>query len=187
MSIKKIISSFRNKDISSQRLLYEMFYKRVYNTAYLVTKDIHLADDVVQETFIKAFRNMDQISEFEKIGAWLSVIATRTAIDLLNKRKGHIITPVDPGILERELDKYHKMDEIDRISLKDNVRELIDQLSPEQRAVIILKYYHDMKDEEIASTLGLSVGTVKSRVSRAKDKMRQSIIASDRGDNYGSV
>lgn len=189
MSIKEwFSSSFRKKDDSSQRLLYEMFYKRVYNTAYFVTKDPHLADDVVQETFIKAFRNMERITDSEKVGAWLSVIATRTAIDLLKSQKGHIVTLVDPGVLELEIDKNRSHNEVDLLTMKESVRELIDQLSPEYRAVIILKYLYDMKAEEVATKLDVSIGTVKSRLFRAKSKMRQSVMASDvRGEKYENV
>lgn len=163
-----------------------MFYKRVYNTAYFVTRDSHLADDVVQETFIKAFRNMERITDAEKVGAWLSVIATRTAIDILKKQKGHIVTLVDPGVLELELERNFGQSELELLTIKESVRELIEQLPPEYRAVIILKYLYDMKEEEVATKLGISIGTVKSRIFRAKDKMRQSIKAGDnvRGDKY---
>lgn len=190
MSIKGWFStSFRKKDDSSQKLLYEMFYKRVYNTAYFVTKDAYLADDVVQETFIKAFRNMEKITDSEKVGAWLSVIATRTAIDLLKKQKGHIVSLVDPGILELEIDKNYSYNEADLFTMKESVRELINELSPEYRAVIILKYLYDKKEEEVAAELGIGIGTVKSRIFRAKNKMRQSIIGREQvgGDNYEKV
>jgi RNA polymerase sigma factor (sigma-70 family) len=170
MGLNDLFGSFRKQSPDAQRLLYDMFHKRVYNTAFFVTKDKHLAHDVVQETFLKAFHHMDCITDSEKTGAWLTVIATRTAIDLLRRRKGHIFTPVDPDLIDKELSQGFENREIESYAFKEAVWEKIDLLSPEHRSVIVLKYLEGMTEEEIAENIGISRSAVKSRLHRGKKR-----------------
>jgi RNA polymerase sigma factor (sigma-70 family) len=164
----------RKDDAEFHRMIYEMFQKRVYQTAYYITKDVHLAQDITQETFIKALRNIHRLTDKEKVGAWLFTIATRTAIDVLRKQNKYSIS-FDEAIIEGEA--YHSQAastvefEVERLLEKEELWSHIEKLSPDYRAVIVLKYIHDFKDEEIAETLDCSVGTIKSRLHRAKKKL----------------
>jgi RNA polymerase sigma factor (sigma-70 family) len=177
MGLKKTYEDVRAKDPDSPRMLYDAYRHRVYRTAYFVTKDCHLADDVVQETFFKAFRRIGQLNHYDNIGAWLSVIAKRTAIDLLRRRKGHIFTSFDPQLIENDSLHSCKGTSIESFTCFD-LREMIDQLSPKHRTVITMKYMLDMKEEEIADRIGVSQGAVKSRLYHARIKLKQSIESS---------
>jgi RNA polymerase sigma factor (sigma-70 family) len=164
----------RTDDVEFHQWIYEMFYKRVYQTAYYITKDVHLAQDVTQETFIKALRNIHRLTDKEKVGAWLFTIATRTAIDVLRKQNKYSIT-LDDAFIEGEA--YHSQaastveSEVEKMLEKEELWCHIEKLSHDYRAVIVLKYIHDFKDEEIAETLDCNVGTIKSRLHRAKKKL----------------
>jgi DNA-directed RNA polymerase specialized sigma24 family protein len=85
--IKGLLQRIIRKDKQSERVLFEMFHNRVYRTAYMITNDHYLAQDVVQETFEKAFKGLDKLKDPEKTGAWLGSIATTTAMDLMRKKK----------------------------------------------------------------------------------------------------
>src|SRR5690606_3748211 len=135
-----------------------------------ITKDTHLSHDIVQETFIKAFKHIDRVKEPNKIGAWLSVIASRTSLDVLKKHKNHSSILVD---LNKKQTEVVPENECDKFIMKLTVREKINELSPQHRVVIMLKYIKDMKETEIAENIGISIGTVKSRLNRAKIKLKK--------------
>ncbi|QYR24081.1 RNA polymerase sigma factor [Paenibacillus sp. sptzw28] len=157
-----------------------MFYHRIYSTAYFITQDRDLAQDIVQETFIKAFKHMHTLEDGKKIGAWLSSIASRLALDYLRKIKRWNDVATEDLIIDEEINKkQNQTSSIETIMeerfLKTVLRQEINALGPDYRQVIILKYEYDMKDEEIAKALEISVGTVKSRLHRAKQKLKDSL------------
>ncbi|MHA6259968.1 RNA polymerase sigma factor [Sporosarcina sp. CAU 1771] len=177
--IKELLYKFSKKDSDSERVIFEMFYQRVYYTAYYIIKDRDLAQDVLQETFIKAFDNMHTVRDGEKLGAWLAAIATRTAIDYLRKLKrwndiatedeiiGDIISKNDDALTTLETIVEEKF--IGRILLQE-----IDGLSAEHKEVLLLYYYADMKYEEISNALEIKIDTIKTRIYRAKLKLKES-------------
>jgi RNA polymerase sigma factor (sigma-70 family) len=182
--LKRLLKKFRKQDDEAIRILYEMFYQRVYRTAYYITKDHHLAQDILQETFIKAFNHMDQLEDGENVGAWLTTITSRTAIDYLRKQKRWNDMPADNVLLEKEtaitlIISSSVKTEMEEGWLKEDLQCMIDKLSPNYRAVIILKYIHEFKDQEIAEILNESIGTVKSRIHRAKHKLKSLVLGSD--------
>ncbi|WP_261796017.1 RNA polymerase sigma factor [Numidum massiliense] len=158
-----------------QRILFEMFYQRVYKTAYYIVKDEHLAQDVLQDTFIKAFRHIEQCPDGERAGAWLATIASRTAIDYIRKQKRRNALPFDNVLIEnnafqREVASSVEQTVEDAFAIEEILRE-IDSLDADSRVVLILKYLHELKDQEIAEALDVKLGTVKSRIFRAKQKL----------------
>jgi RNA polymerase sigma factor (sigma-70 family) len=147
--LKKII----RKEQDSERVLFEMFYNRVYRTAYMITNDHYLAQDVVQETFEKAFNRLDSLKDVEKTGAWLGAIATSTAKDMLRKKIRWNDVATEDVYIEKEITKTENSalveNEIEAEFTKQTIRKHISTLKLEYRQVIILKYIHELKDEEI--------------------------------------
>src|SRR5699024_218700 len=157
------------KDHPSEQILFEMFYGRVYRTAYMIVKDHHLAQDVVQETFAKAFNQLHRLKDPEKTGAWLGTIATTTAIDMIRKRNRWIDVVTEDVYVEWELSSHRSNSveaEVERAFLIKSIRSHIFMLNENHKQVMILKYIHDMTDAEIAEELGIKIGTVKSRIFR---------------------
>lgn len=181
--LKNILKKFRKKDDDAKRILFEMFHEQVRRKAYYITKDHYLAQDILQETFIKAFNNMGQLKDGGNVGAWLTTIATRTAIDFIRKQERWNDIPIENVFIEKEtisqLLSCTVEAEVEQKWLKENLRCIIDELPPNFRAVIILKYIHELKDQEIAEILDENVGTVKSRIHRAKDKLKSLVLRSD--------
>lgn len=168
---------FKNqKNKEKYRTIFNLFYDRVYRTAYYFTKDRHLAQDVLQETFVKAFRNLDHVEDEEKIGAWLTTIASRTAIDEIRKQKRWNGIPTENIIMENQ----YFMEEVapslesqvEEREIKEQIRFHIQRLSEHDQLILFLKYINECKDEEIAELLDIKVGTVKSRLHRAKNKLK---------------
>ncbi len=148
--------------------LYQKHYKKVYSYAYSILRDHFLAQDAVQETFIKIFRwfsarKVDDIQE-----GWLNVISRNTAIDLYRKRMRSQEFSCDrmeviSGAVDMGLDSsFEKSDEY----------ELLEGLNPEQRKALLLVYGCGLTYKQLASMQKKSLGAVKTQIHRAKKKLQ---------------
>lgn len=132
----------------------------------------HRAEDLTQETFVRVLR---ALPAFEPAGpatltTWILTIATRLALNELRK-------PV-PASLEREPVVEDRADHAsERARLGEAIARGVAKLPEGQRAVLVLREYHELEYTEIADALEIDVGTVKSRLSRARDALREHLIA----------
>ncbi|MFT9488203.1 MAG: RNA polymerase sigma factor [Tepidibacillus sp.] len=169
--MKDSIPQFQSEKHQLERVIFEMFYHRVYNTAYFIIQDRHLAQDVVQETFFKAFQNMHKVEDGHKLGAWLGTIATRTAIDFLRKVKKRNDFVAENVMIDETIN-HAKESSVEQVIEEQFLKNLIQQniagLKAEYKQVIVLKYEYDLHDKEIAQVLEISVSAVKSRLHRAR-------------------
>ncbi|TLS54334.1 sigma-70 family RNA polymerase sigma factor [Paenibacillus antri] len=154
--------------------LVTLYGDRVYRKAYGMVKDPHLAQDVAQETFLKAYRHLDTVLDERRAGAWLSKIATNAAIDLMRKRRCWNGIPMEPEPLEGVCgaDAEGVEEVVCRRLGAEQLMEQIAWLKPAYREVVWMKIRYGSKDAEIAERLGVSIGTVKSRFHRAKRFIR---------------
>lgn len=164
--------------------VYSKHAKRLYYIAYQYTRDEFLAEDIVQESFLKAYRKLDTVEDNGKLGAWLSAITARTAIDFLRSEKRRQWTPLDYA----ELEPLHGVgagagsgsstEEAAVIRLfQEEIGGSIENLSKEFQEVLILKMQYGLKETEIASRLNLKSATVKTRLYRARKQLRQILAA----------
>lgn len=164
------------EEYQMERVIFEMFYRRVYDTAYFILQDSYLAQDVVQETFLKAFQNIDKVQDGTKLGSWLGTIAARTAVDVLRKERKYRFAAENLMVNETTT-AYNQSNNVEKIIenrfVKNLVRQQIAGLKPEYRQVIILKYLYELQDQEIADALDLSLSAVKSRLHRARLALRR--------------
>ncbi|RCW73181.1 RNA polymerase sigma factor [Saliterribacillus persicus] len=176
--LKKILKKAQPTE-EEFRLLYDMFYSRVYRDVFFIVRDPYIAQDALQETFIKVYKYLNRIDDREKMGAWISTIATRTAIDILRKRKVGVEIYPDKDI-ERDAEMEEGFEkEIEQLVenqvKKDTLIWKIEELKPEYREVILLKHIHEMSIKEIAVTLVLTESTVKTRLHRARRVLKERI------------
>lgn len=151
--------------------LYQQHFSRVYRTAFFITGDHQSSEDIVQDAFLKAFANLHKLQDRQKFGSWISVIASNCAVDLLRKHKKLIISDnmeefggeADDGNPSASWEKEENIRE---------VRGALARLEPEDREILVLKYYNELSINEIASMLAAPPGTIKSRLFRARDKVR---------------
>lgn len=154
--------------------IYKLFYRKVFHEAYFVTGDIHLAQDVLQETFIKAFIQLDSLRDQDKIGKWLSTIANRTAIDYIRKENRNRIEEYDETLMTSiQIELVLTVEDIVEWNLiVDDITDKIMELKEEYREIVIFKYIHELKQREIAALTNLNIGTVKSRLHRAMKALK---------------
>ncbi len=135
---------------------------------------------------------MENIQDDKKTGAWLSVVATNAAIDLLRKRKRWNGIPTDDVILLNQMQQLAETNsiveqEVIHTLLIEQIQAQFGKLNPEHRQAILLKYYHGLKDEEIAKLTGSSAGTIKSRLHRARKKIQSLLLSQEQQDEKESV
>lgn len=147
-------------------------YATLLRRAFLLVGDHGRAEDLVQTSLISVYPRWRRVND---PAAYLRTVMVRTAITWRSRRwSGE--TPTDPLPETTE-----RPDGADEIALADAVRRALMELPPEQRAVVVLRYFEDCSEAETASALGCSVGTVKSRGSRALASLRASGLLAEEG------
>lgn len=167
---ERICTLVRQNDAVSRQELFEAFYGRTYAVAFNILRSREKAEDIVQDTFIKAFNSIDQLRDEVKFGAWLAVIASNLARNFLKREKKVMFTDDDDLLHSGSEGSDTERSAMHRLEV-EQVRQAVKKLPPEQYQVIVLLYYHDLKIEEIARMLSLKPGTVKSRLHRARRKL----------------
>src|SRR5690349_7182948 len=138
-----------------------------------MTGDPALAEDLAQDTFVKAFRSLAAFDSTRRLSSWLFRIAHNTAIDALRRNKTLTVTLDDD---ERSIDPPAAAvpDPVERRALGHALQAALGRLRPDQRAAVILRYDDGMSYEEIGRVLGVPESTARSHVHRArKDLARQ--------------
>lgn len=157
-------------------MLFEMFYNKVYKIAYFITQDKHLTEDIVQETFIKVFKNIGKLNDYSRLEGWISTITRNTAIDFLRKQNkwNEILTSDVIHMSTHKLTENYSIVEakVEMFLTMEEIKEALKNLSPIHREILLLKLIEEKSDNEIAKQLNISTGTVKSRYHRAKEQMR---------------
>ncbi len=152
--------------------MYEHFHKLIYHIAYNLTKDVHLSQDIVQETFLKAYVKIDTLMDGSKTKAWLTSIARFTAIDFIRKRsKLSEVCIEDHEELHPIQDHYPLEEEIEARFLMSSIESNIKKLPLSQQEVMVLKVTADLSDKEIGFKLNLPPSTVKTRFHRARKQL----------------
>jgi RNA polymerase sigma-70 factor (ECF subfamily) len=156
--------------------LMERHYPRLYRLALSYVRNPDDALDVVQETFVKAFQKADRWDGSTEAGPWLSRVAVNQSIDRWrrNRRRQATFTPLAEGAHDESLaaggpDPDRR---VLRREMRDRLSAALEGLPDRQRAVVVLRHYQEMSLDEIAQTLGMRLGTVKSTLHRALGRMR---------------
>lgn len=155
------------KELTIRRMIAE-HQAPLLRLCYLYLHDVQLAEDAVQETFIKAARTLDSFRGEASVKTWLTSIAVRTCCDM---RRGFWFRRVDRRITPEMLPDSAQDAAEDEAALTIAVMNL----PKKEREAILLYYYQDMNVSEIAQALGVTQPTVSYRLKRAREKLRQEL------------
>jgi len=153
---------------------------KIFNAIYSFVGDYDDALDLTQETFIHAFRHLHSFRQESSISTWIYTIAMNVCKKSHNKRKKISLVFTD-SIDDPKTNSYAMNQTLQDQTVEENIeideeqlfiRQEISSLPKKYKTVIILKYLQDLSYEEIAEIVGCNVGTVKSRLSRAKEKLK---------------
>ena len=173
------ISRARGGDSDAFRPLVERHSQPIFRVAYRMTGNQHDADDVVQETFLRAYRTLDRFEERSNFSTWLHRIAVNCSLDLLRARGRHDRHyGGDPE--EAEMTGAAKSDALqDRLllssELQTHVSKAMERLTGNERTAFVLRHFEGMPVEEIGRTLGIQVNAAKHTIFRAVRKLRESL------------
>ncbi len=165
-------------DRDARRKLVQRYQRPVFAllSRMLHSRDRSLVEDMAQETFLRVFRALKtyRIGGPARLSTWILTIASNRAIDELRRKRPDIPqTDVD---FDRLAHKRAATDQAtERRMLAELIRRAVDELSPEYRAAFLLREYHHMSYAEIADALAIDLGTVKSRIGRARKALRSKL------------
>ena len=172
ISDKELLDSFRDPDTRnySFNLLVRKYQQKVYRHVRRLVISHDDANDVAQEVFVKVWKNLDKFKEESQLFTWIYRIATNEALSFLRKKRRRFFIPLVnvENKLEKTLidDSYFTGDEI---QLK--LQKAILKLPEKQRLVFNMKYYDELKYEEMSAMLGTSVGALKASYHHAVKKI----------------
>jgi RNA polymerase sigma-70 factor (ECF subfamily) len=155
--------------VSDLEALFREHWPRAYRAAYLVVHDGAAAEDIAQEAFLSALRNLDRFDRRRPFGPWLHRIVVNRAIDWARARSLRRELGDEPlAVIEGRPDSPTEV-------LSKGVVSALAQLSPDHRAVIVLRYVLEYTPGEIATLLELPRGTVNSRLRRGLDQLAEGL------------
>lgn len=167
MDQRRIVERARGGDHDAFAELARAAVVRLDEVARLILRDPELARDAVQEALIRAWRDLPKLRDPDRFEAWLRRLTVNACLDQVRRRRRRLI--------EVELMPIHTpatSDGSDAHADRELVDRVLRNLDDRGRAIVVLHYYLGMPLTEVASTLGIPVGTVKSRLHRALGEMR---------------
>jgi RNA polymerase sigma-70 factor (ECF subfamily) len=163
------------------RELYDLYKDRVYNVCFRITGNATDALDASQETFGIMFRKIAEFRFESKFSSWVYRIAVNASIDMKRRASTrwlaslesvHESSPADSNRMELRDERVElPVAAASRHELENEIQQAIARLSPKMRVITVLRYIESLSYEEISETLQISIGTVKSRLSRAHEAL----------------
>ncbi len=179
LSEREILQRAQQGDHQAFAAIVQSYQRPVYNLCYRMLGDPTEAEDAAQETFIRAYTNLDKYDPNRKFINWVLTIASNHCVDRLRKRRVQWTSLEDDPYVERipmpDATNPHQVAE--EHEQADQIQHWIDQLPPDYRTPLILLYWYGYSYEDIAATMGLSVPAVKSRLHRARKRLAQMMTA----------
>ncbi len=171
---------------AAHRQLIKRYERPVFSLVLRMVRDRELAEDLTQDAFVKVLSHLDRYRAEFKFSSWLFKIANNVAIDHLRRRQletvsidgsPHAVTAqaVESSRIDLADDGESALDELEAKELGSAIERAIARLRPEYRACIMLRHVEGRSYEEIASTLDLPLGTVKTYIHRARHELRRAL------------
>ena len=167
-AITKLVEASQQGDRASYEQLVNLYLAQVQWAAYIIIRDRHLAEDITQEAFIKAWQNLPRLKDGTKFPAWLMEIARNTARDYFKKRKISMI-PLDEVAesVSTAVSVKPSLSESD-----EHILEKVRQLPDDYQNLLMLRYFEDLSYKEIAGRLSMNVSAVGEKLCRIRQMLR---------------
>ncbi len=175
-----LIEKFQNGDLYAFDLIVKRYKNQLLNFIYRFLGNAEEAEDLVQETFLRVYRNRRAYQKVAKFSTWIYTIAGNLAKTELRKRKRRKFFSIsDLGYNEKDYDisdeAYNPEKDVDSRMKEEIIHREINDLSPKFREVILLRDVQQLSYEEISQIVNIPLGTVKSRVNRGRLKLQEKL------------
>ncbi len=162
----------RAGDVEAFCRLVEVYQRPVYNLAYRMLGNPEEAEDATQETFLRAFTRLHQYDPRRKFSTWLLSIANHHCIDRLRRQRMTWVSMEDaPHVGQMESHLPQPEEALMAQERAAEIQALLQELEPEYRMPLVLRYWYDLSYQEIAEVMGLTLAAVKTRLFRARQKL----------------
>ncbi|WP_366561273.1 RNA polymerase sigma factor SigW [Bacillus velezensis] len=180
--IKKRIKQVKKGDQNAFAEIVDLYKDKIYQLCYRMLGNVHEAEDIAQEAFIRAYVNIDSFDINRKFSTWLYRIATNLTIDRIRKKKPDYYLDAEVAGAEG-LTMYSQIaadgvlpeEAVLSLELSDTIQKKILKLPDKYRTVIVLKYIDELSLIEIGEILNIPVGTVKTRIHRGREALRKQL------------
>ena len=176
--IAGLVAKIQSGDKSAFDELYKLTSERAYFVALEFTKNNQDAEDILQESYIKALSKIKELDNPESFSSWLNQIVANKSKDFLKKKKPMLLNSDEEEtdateLLPDEDISFSPEENLDQTELQKAVMEVLDELSEEKRACVLMMYFEELSVGEIAETLEIPEGTVKTRLFSARKDLKE--------------
>ena len=169
MQERQAIARLKQGDIGGLAMLVDTYQVRAVRAAVLITHDRALAEDIVQTAFIRAYERIHQFDDARPFGPWFLRIVVNDAVKAVTRRPPH--GPTDHALFPDPMPGPAEL--LEQAETADAIWAALALLPPEQRAAMVLRYYLDFSEAEIAAEQAVAKGTVKWRLHAARKRLRK--------------
>ena len=177
-----LVAAAKHGDAAAFEELVSRYERKIFRLTMNITRNREDAEDAMQDAFLKSYTHLKGFQEDSRFYTWLVRIAANEALMRLRKRRPNQFSldePIegDEDLMPRELEDWGPSPEqrFAQTEMHEILSEVIDKLEPEYRVIFVLRDVEELSTEETATTLGISVPAVKSRLLRARLKLRQKL------------
>lgn len=181
--IKNLVEGIKNKNSDAHREFYERSYRMAYSTALKMVHNKEDADDILQDAYLTFYTKIDTLQTPETAFAWFKSIVNNKCKDAVKKKKPMLFNEIDTDemsfvdMLEEKDEEFQPEASADYSETKRIMDGFIDQLPEDQRLCVLMYYYQDSSVKEIAETLDCSENTIKGRLSYARKRIENAVLA----------
>lgn len=180
----ELLKRHQEGDSDAFPLIMKAYLKPIYHFAFHFTREEGSAEDIVQETFIKAWKHLDRFNAEKKFKTWIFAIAKNTAYDYLKKKRAIPFSSFEDDDGENPIEaiddeKLLPDSLFEKKEIAATLAQALEQISPPNRAILTLRYLEDFSLEEISEILDEPYNTIKSRHGRALKSLKDVILRDD--------
>lgn len=183
MTEQEAIQLLKKGSIRGLEYLVMRHQVKAVRTAYLITRELGLAEDVVQDCFIQALQSIRSFDSTRPFGPWFMRSVVNAAVKFMQRsaRQVNVEDEGNESAFAEFVSSVELVEEqVEAIEIQNEIWEAMHKLSPRQRAVIVQRYFLDMSEKEMARESGAAVGTVKWLLNAARERLR--LFLAERSD-----
>lgn len=178
----RLIRQCKKGDSLAQYQLYQLYVKAMFNIAVRMTGEKEMAEDVLQDAFVKAFSEIENLKNEKAFGGWLKRIVLNRCIDVMRKEKY-----VFQGLDTLSEQCHESVEEIDESADPEMIHHMIKKLPEGARQILIMRALEGYKHAEIGEKLGISESTAKTQFFRAKQLLGEMIKNREYENGFGKI
>jgi RNA polymerase sigma-70 factor (ECF subfamily) len=182
MEEQQAIQQLKRGDIGGLEFLVMRYQVKAVRTAYLITRDLGLAEDIVQDSFIQAFRSIHGFDSTRPFEPWFIRSVVNASLKTMQKTVRQVgVGDEAVGSVFEELVASVESVELHVVSIEvqNQIWDAMEKLSPRQRAVIVQRYYLEMSEKEMAEEASSAIGTIKWTLNAARERLRDLLERSE--------